>query len=353
VIYLNEESENRQAFENLLQRSKDLTLAKLAFIEKPSALSGAEFELIVYDVTVEVSSGTPFEGKLVHTADREFPDIVAAGFFGVEVKATKKDDWTSIGNSVLESSRFPSVEKIYMFFGKLGGAPNIIFRDYEDCLKGVAVTHYPRYQIDMKLEAGKSIFHEMGIDYATLRQSSTPVKQIRAYYKSRLKEGDALWWIEEDQDQIANSSPIVRNFASLSPEQRDVIKVDVFTQFPEVFSSSNKKFERVPAHLAVRYGVVTANLRDHFTAGGQTVVEYEGEEAKVPQIFGEALRLSTQIAANLSEKTETDLSQAWNKRIENFESFLKAWLNEIDRYSTDLGLNVSAARLFENELAKR
>jgi hypothetical protein len=350
VIYLNEESENRQEFENLLQRSKDLTLSGLSNVENPSSISGPAFEQMVYDASLEAAVGTRFEGKVIKTEDRDFPDIVAAGFFGVEVKVTKKDDWSSIGNSVLESSRIPSVEKIYVFFGKLGGEPDIIYRDYESCLKGIAVTHYPRYQIDMKLAEGESIFSKMGVGYDAIRNSANPVKDIRKYYKERLEKGQSLWWIDDNLDETATSAPVIKNLASLSVEEKDNIRADVFLYFPEVFSNSSKKFERIPAYLIASHSVLSSHLRDLFTAGGQVSMRFNGENIKVPQIIGEACRLSSKVAANLSGKEESELSEAWQKHIENFSEPWKAWLEEVDRQSADLNLPVKFSELLRSAL---
>lgn len=335
MIYLDEQTENRLGFEKLLELTKGSVLGQLKSVEKPAALNGAEFELIVYENAVVNAVSTPFEGKLRHTDDREFPDIIAADLFGVEVKATKKDDWTSIGNSVLESSRVSTVEKIYMFFGKLGGTPDIKYRNYEDCLKGIAVTHYPRYQIDMLLDEQHSIFSKMGVTYDEIRNSKNPVKEIRTYYRSQLGEGDALWWIDDDLEKTATLSPIIKNFTSLDQADRESIKADIFVLFPEVFSTSSKKFEKIPAYLAANYGVVSSSLRDHFTAGGQITMKKDGREIRVPQIVGELCRLAGKVEECLKSKDVDILSNFWQKRIEGHDNAKSAWLDEIDRQAAD------------------
>lgn len=271
----------------------------------------------------------------------------------MEVKATKKDDWTSIGNSVLESSRINTVEKIYMFFGKLGGTPDIIFRDYEDCLKGISVTHYPRYTIDMKMDENNSIFKKMNTDYDTIRNSRNPVTAIRSYYKSQMREGDALWWIGDDADDMPSLSPIIKNFSSLDRDVRDTIKADMFAYFPELLSDSTKKYERIPAYLASQYGVVTANLRDNFTAGGQVDVTYEGESFRVPQVVGELLRLSDKVRKCLENKNQVQLSNYWQKHIDNFTTAEEVWLREVSTNALHMGLPVKLSELYLSKLEKQ
>jgi hypothetical protein len=346
MIYLDEKTEQKAQFENLLESTRDSVLEQLSTIESPSTLSGADFELITYENVVLNARQTPFEGKLVHTADREFPDIAAAGLFGVEVKATKKDDWTSIGNSVLESSRITTVEKIYMFFGKLGGSPDIKFRNYEDVLKGISVTHYPRYQIDMLMSENNSIFRKMGAEYDTIRNSSNPIKTIRAYYKSQLKEGDALWWIGDDVEDMPSLSPIIKNFSTLNRPTRDDIKANLFAFFPELFSESSKKYERIPAYLASQYGVVTANLRDTFTAGGQVEIRHKGQTFRVPQVIGEALRLAPKVRKCLENINQVELSDYWQKHLDDFTTAEEEWIDEVDHNTLHMDLTYRFSELY-------
>lgn len=335
----------------MLLSTRQSVLKQLADIDKPHTLSGADFELIVYENIVVNALNTPFENTLRHTEDREFPDIVAAGLYGIEVKATKKNDWTSIGNSVLESSRVNGIEKIYMFFGKLGGTPDIKYRQYEDCLKGIAVTHYPRYQIDMLLNESESIFEKMGVEYETIRKSNNPVKAIRKYYKSQMKEGDALWWVDDDPEQASSLSPIIKNFSSLDANIRDQIKAEIFVFFPEILSTSSKKYEKIPAFLASQYGVVTANLRDNFTAGGQVPLNYSGEIFKVSQITSELLRLAPIIHDVVNDTKISQLANRWQKNIdETHSSSYEIWLREIDRQTTDSNLPYKISELFKRSL---
>lgn len=330
----------------MLELTKAAVLEQINTIDSPSTLSGAEFELITYENAVIQAKGTLFENKLIHTADREFPDIVAAGLYGIEVKATKKDDWTSIGNSVLESSRVDTVENIYVFFGKLGGEPDVKYRKYEDCLRGISVTHYPRYQIDMLLDEGSSIFQKMGVGYDEIRESDNPITPIRAYYKKQMVEGDALWWIGDDAEDMPDLSPIIKNFTTLDAEIKDEIKANIFSYFPEVLSNSAKKYERIPAYLASQYGVVTASLRDNFTAGGQVDISYDGDDFRVPQIIGELLRLAPKIRRCLDGVSELALSNYWQRKIEGFTTAEDVWLKEIDRISAHMELPVRTSKLY-------
>lgn len=138
---------------------------------------------------------TNFNKKIQLIRGHRFPDIVAEHivekrFFGVEVKITKDNKWTSTGNSVLESTRVEKVERIYLYFGKLAAPPQFKFRKYEECLYEIAVTHSPRYLIDMNLKEGKTIFDKMGIAYDDLRKSPNPISFIVNHYRKSAQPGE-------------------------------------------------------------------------------------------------------------------------------------------------------------------
>ena len=144
-----------------------------------------------------------------------FPDIVAGEAYGVEVKQTKEDRWSSTGSSIVESTRSKGIDRIYLLFGKMGGNPEFKCRPYEECMEDIAVTHSPRYRINMELEPGQTIFDKMKISYEELRKKEDIIEPVRVYYKKRAQEKSKkeMPWV----DRITNrrhshqyqSSPMV------------------------------------------------------------------------------------------------------------------------------------------------
>ena len=88
-----------------------------------------------------------------------------------------------MGNSVLESTRIPEIETIYIFFAQLLQNPHLKFRKYQECLSEVQITHSPRYMIDMELPQGESIFEKIGMDYDSVRLAERPISLFIDYYK--------------------------------------------------------------------------------------------------------------------------------------------------------------------------
>lgn len=86
----------------------------------------------------------------------------------------------------MESTRDKNVENIYMLFGKLGGkTAEFKCRPYEDCLSDIAVTHSPRYLINMELTKEQTIFSKMGVAYDQLRNAPDSIEIVRKYYRKK------------------------------------------------------------------------------------------------------------------------------------------------------------------------
>lgn len=182
--------------------------------------NGKNLEEEVFRAMKENAVGTSFENSIMLVSGARFPDIVAKRMYGVEVKSTIANHWTSIGSSILESTRIDGIERIFLTFGKLGSPVRFLSRPYEECLSGIAVTHYPRYQIDMRLKQGETIFDKMGVTYDELRKMENPVIPVSQFYRSRLGPGERLWWATNDTN--AECAPAtVRLWSALPKEQKN------------------------------------------------------------------------------------------------------------------------------------
>lgn len=327
IIAKNKEA-SEKSFLKLLEDSK--SSIKSNFIKNnklKSVMTPDDFETYVFERMCENAENTEFKGKIEKTANAAFPDIVANHYFGAEVKMTAGDKWDSIGNSVLESSRIEGVERIYLFFGKFGGTFDIIYRNYSECLFGVAVTHYPRYKINMTLPKGESIFDKIKINYDIFRKDPGAVKKIKEYYRSLLKEGEELWWIDQ-QDAVANL--VIRPFNEFTEEEKTKFIIESMILFPEIFGSSSLKFERVASYLVVNYGSVSSNIRDIFTAGGQQNMRMGRRTIMVPKILYHLKEHAKGIKSVLKTIDSSKLSYYWRTdRI--MTNRLKQWLDLVDK----------------------
>lgn len=140
LTYMNEKTNGKTEFYNKM---------------KPS-----EVEQLSYDSMVEVAPSVDFPKERIELiSGHVFPDILLHETkYGVEIKSTQKDSWTSTGSSIVESTRDADTERVYMLFAKLGGTPEFRCKPYQQCLSNIAVTHAPRYLIDMELDEKNNIF---------------------------------------------------------------------------------------------------------------------------------------------------------------------------------------------------
>ena len=277
----------------------------------------------------ECAKGTPFENTIEKVSGQKFPDIVAAKFYGVEVKSTKENHWTSTGSSILESSRITDVERIFMTFGKLGGNPiEFLSRPYEECLYGIAVTHMPRYLIDMRLKQGETIFDKMGIPYDELRLMDNPVAPVSKYYRSHLKPGESLWWAGDAADETVSAT--IRLWSKVPTEEKRKYTVYGCVNFPEIFGGNYDRY----ALWLTSQGVVDPHIRDQFSAGGQepmllsdgSIIKFPGVYRRVKDNMDFFIKIMCQENTQAFVERSTLDAYALNKR-------LIAWSDAVSRAS--------------------
>jgi len=303
-------------------------------------ISAAELEKMSCAVMKEVALSTPFHPDEINLISGHiFPDIVAGKFYGVEVKSTVKDHWTSTGSSIVESTRDEFVEKIYMLFGNLGAkTPSFKCRPYQDVLSDIAVTHSPRYLIDMNLKNGETIFDKMGVDYDSFRTSGKQIEKARGYFTERAQKSgrkEMPWWISSSDVDKASSFNI-RMWNSLSQQERAVLLAKCLILFPETMCSvsSITKYNNAVLWLCSYCQVVSSCFRDDFSAGGKiTKVDDVVLKTPLPRVF-KTIVDSADIVKNLLKKPDEEmleLIKAYNP------SLIKDPYGEWLKYCKDIG----------------
>lgn len=236
---------------------------------------------------------TPFSpDNIILVSGHTFPDIVAEKYYGVEVKSTKANHWTSTGSSIVESTRSEYVENIYMLFGKLGGnPPEFRCRPYQEVLCDIAVTHSPRYLINMELQNGETIFDKMNTPYDEFRTDEDNISKVREYYKEKAKRGkrqEMPWWIPStDADKPVNFT--LRLWNGVDIEERKKLISYCLILFPEIWdpnAKSSTKYNQASLWLCSFAQVVFPNIRDAFTAGGKIAFENGNKlDKRYPQVY--------------------------------------------------------------------
>lgn len=326
-------------FENLLNSSHQLIEEK-AKLDTEYFLnrSATDFEKDVFDSLCEVATGTDFDKTIQLISGHKFPDIVAGKFYGVEVKTSKQNYWKSTGNSVLESTRVDNVERIYIFFAKLTDPLGFKYRLYQDCLYDIAVTHSPRYLIDMELKDGESIFNKIGMSYDELRTQKNPIKPIVAYYRSIAKRGEEPWWMDSGETPEVTLKPTVSLWSNLSANEKKILRNEAMARFPEVFGRSSSKYQKLASWLAARHGVVDSSLRDRFSAGGTVDLKVGNIiYKKLPRVFGHLQDNSSEIIKAVTGVTPEEAKDYWDLSFEpDNKQKITEWTKKLISYSSQL-----------------
>jgi hypothetical protein len=202
-------------------------------------------------------------------------------------------------------------------------------RPYEEVLSEVVVTHSPRYLIDMNLKQGDTIFDKIKIPYNTLRKKENPIRPIVDYYKSKLKPGQELWWM--DNSEIGGTT--LQFWSSLDLQKKKDLVIKGMILFPEIFGKSNDKFSRIAFWLVSVEKIVHPNVRDDFSAGGKGdfiigVKIYKN----VPQIFLKLFKKLTFIIGTIMQMSEFELSEYWGLKTTETKK-ISDWIDLVSEHS--------------------
>ncbi len=326
-----------EAFAALMKKTEDiLNTEAQKNTDEYKALTSSTLERRAVEKIKTACLDTPFdpnEVKLV--AGQRFPDIVADQYYGIEVKTTKENHWTSTGSSIVESTRVENVNDIYMLFGKLGGPiPQFKCRPYQDVLYDIAVTHSPRYLINMELGEKDTIFAKMGTSYDDFRTSSDSISIARNYYRERAKSQNRQempWWLTSDNIDNAHSFNI-RLWNSLELYEKRDLRAKCMILFPEALNPARKmyKYNNTTLWLCSYNQVVTPNIRDLYSAGGQiTHVNGIPLEKPVPQVFNIIVDYSDDIKTMLTfpSKEMMLMIREFNPALLRNKNMYEEWLN--------------------------
>lgn len=340
------------AFSTLMKKTEETMNANAhGRIEFYKGMSPKQMEQESLKVIRQCCVESPFNPDNIYlVSGQSFPDIIAEKYYGVEVKSTNKDLWISTGSSIVESTRDKYVENIYMLFGKLGGEfAEFRCRPYEEVLYDIAVTHSPRYLIDMNLSSGDTIFDKMGQSYFDLRTSENPISTVKHYYRAKAdKNGKQMpWWLSGDSDNPTSVNMNLRLWSDLSSDEKKDITAQMFILFPEVIAG---QYGKAALWLASAKGIVCNNIRDPFSAGGK-IKKISGNTLSkpIPRVIKTISDKYSNIIQNLDINGPIgEHIREYNQRLLSSEDTKGIWLNEVDTIIKRLRLNIDIKDILIN-----
>lgn len=311
-----------------------------AFEQRVRALASQ----LITDPAIHIDLDPPAQG---------FPDI-AAGRFGIEVKFTTNDTWLSIANSVLETNRVAGVEQIFVVFGKMGGAPEVRWSSYEDCVVHVRTSHVPRFEVEIpQAGGGTPLFQQMGIPYDEFRRlpMDEKMKHIRDYARGRLKKGERLWWLEDSAEPEHTLPLQARLYTKLSQEEKTRLRAEAVLLCPRIVESgrSRDKYDDVVLYLLTYHGVLCHQARDLFSAG--SVANPENDDSGGIYIERALKLIETEILDAASRLDDALFVEYWGESVPPAER-IERWLRKADGFARDWVPSASLFLDYQSRLAR-
>lgn len=263
-----------------------------------------------------------------------FPDVIVTtdvGKFGIEVKSSKSKNWETLGGSINESTKVLGLDEIFILFGKnINNQINIKIKEFSQCVKSVAVTHSPRYLIDMDLDDGTDIFSLLNTSYEDVCAKESPFDVFKQYFKDKAKKSNTKFWFLSDEESERTSETFqnleLKFFKQLSSDEQRQLVCEAIVLYPQdLFGTTNSKYENSNLFFLSR-NIISNSMRDNFTAGGKEKCFGEDFPQKLQllvnddnlKIINELLTSEPTIEMKNVYDTENinDIRMQWNKTIE-------------------------------------
>lgn len=283
-------------------------------------ISGENFEYEVYKVMESIAASIPNNILVVQTGAQTFPDIIItidSMTYGVEVKYSKSGHWTSLGNSVFESTSVPNLSELFILFGKKisNHSISVKFCEYSLALIDIKVTHSPRFFIDMENSSTNDGFIlKEANSYNDFREASADqkIQWIQSYFKSK-NLNDSKWFIESKKEEKVLQSSL-RPYNELNYNEKLFLVTEAYVLFPEIISSlkNPNKYHKVVVFWLTEYQVFSHSLRDIFSAGGKIKISFDDKKIELPRSVHN-LSTNIEIIFNYLEDpiNESKLRSAW------------------------------------------
>lgn len=276
----------------------------------------------------------PFPGYTVDLSPpaQEFPDI-AIQEFGVEVKFTTSDNWRCIGNSIQETQRIEAVKHIYVMYGKMGGTPEVRWRDYESSVVHVRTSHVPRFEVEVVPDGTgrQSLFDAMGISYDKFRH--LPIEEKMRYirkYAKKIHPDGRLWWLGENHTIPAQA----RLYIHLSTAEKTRCRAEAALISPKIVSSgrSRNKYDDVVLYLLTYRGILCHQARDLFSAG--SVANADSSDRGGLYIMKAIQLIESEMRTAAEELDDSVFVEYWGESVPPKKRIAR-WLEKADGYAKD------------------
>lgn len=330
--------------EKILQEANNLGLKSVQTSKAPPYTDSTVSENFLVGLLKQATTNLGFDPAIIiHHGGHSFPDVsIKNSEIGIELKGSTSNRKFN-GNSVVASTMLPNLKKIFLFYW-IGSTGEIGYRDYFECVSTPVVTHSPRFQLDIDLKAGQSMF---GLGQGKVGLTDKVVFGpdgidsdliIKWMAENAIAKGETPWWISDDDSLPTGSTGLIR-CTNLPLNKRRAFMKSAFLAFPKIFdrTSPNKYNGLFEWAINVRSVLST---RDDYSAGGKVSISvplFSKNRIEVPQVIQVAIEsLAASDTVYLSE-----LEEAHNKKFTDTDTFLKYYAKILPQFLIHIYSDVS------------
>lgn len=253
-----------------------------------------------------------------------FPDVIIKtpyGNWGIEVKSSKSKNWETLGGSINESTKVSGLNEIFILFGKnINNRVHVRIKEFSRCVKSVAVTHSPRYLIDMEIDNGKDIFSLLNTTYQSVCNHNQPFDIFKEYFKEKARRSNTKFWFLSDDENERSSETYQelewKFFNQLSAEERIELISEAIILYPlDLFGYSTARYGNSNLFFLGR-NVVSNSMRDIFSAGGKVLIDGELASKRYQ------LLLKDEILHKISELLNSEPTIEMKNRYQTNDSYI-------------------------------
>lgn len=238
-----------------------------------------------------------------------FPDIdltIGNEIYGIELKSRKDGSWTTQGGSVFETTSQNPYKEIYVFFGSFNAKEGETsykarWAPYWQVADAIKVTHSPRFHID--LDSNTPVFASNTM-YKDFRKKDKK-EQIKIVQYILAKNASKPEWYTDPKDNPDTITPNM--YSELDENIKESIYIESLLLFPRDLLKPRSNYNNITQYWLSEYFVITPNMRDNFTAHGQSTFN----NVKFPHILGEYQKYHEQIIQLIKSGNPQLIRQAY------------------------------------------
>ena len=263
-----------------------------------------------------------------------FPDVIIKtpyGNWGIEVKSSKSKNWETLGGSINESTKVSGLNEIFILYGKnINNRVHVRIKEFSRCVKSVAVTHSPRYLIDMEIEDGNDIFSLLNTTYQSVCSHNQPFDIFKEYFKEKARKSNTKFWFLSDDENERSSETYQelewKFFNKITPQERIKLISEAIILYPfDLFGYSRSVYDNANLFFLGR-NVISNSMRDNFTAGGQINIYGYAVPQKYSLLMSETILYSINYILN----TEPTIEMKNIYQMDNSYHIKNKWLKDIE-----------------------